>query len=187
MTGNDVKQLQSFLNEQGFTVVKTGPGSPGQETNIFGPATKAALIRFQNTYADDILAPSGLRQGNGVFGPATMKKIQSILNATVPQGAPAPAASTTPSIFTRTLKLGSTGEDVRQLQIFLNKQGFTMATEGPGSTGQETTFFGRGTADALTRFQEAYRKEVLDPQGLVNGTGIFGEGTRGVVNGMVGR
>jgi hypothetical protein len=44
---HEVKLLQQFLNNNGYTVAQTGPGSKGNETTIFGYATKAALIRFQ--------------------------------------------------------------------------------------------------------------------------------------------
>ena len=47
MTGNDIKELQKYLNSQGFAVSKTGAGSLGEETLVFGPATRAALIKFQ--------------------------------------------------------------------------------------------------------------------------------------------
>ncbi|MFA5211050.1 MAG: peptidoglycan-binding domain-containing protein [Patescibacteria group bacterium] len=56
-TGDDVKALQVFLNKNGYTVAKTGAGSLGKETNLFGNATKAALIAFQK--ANNISA-SGL-------------------------------------------------------------------------------------------------------------------------------
>ncbi len=45
--GNDVRNLQIFLNNHGFVVSNTDGGSPGFETNYFGPKTKAALIKFQ--------------------------------------------------------------------------------------------------------------------------------------------
>ena len=47
MRNSDVLQLQKFLNNNGFAIAKTGVGSKGKETTYFGPATKAALVRFQ--------------------------------------------------------------------------------------------------------------------------------------------
>jgi BNR repeat-like domain/Domain of unknown function (DUF2341)/Putative peptidoglycan binding domain len=46
-TGVDVKLLQQFLNTHGFPLANKGIGSKGKENTIFGPATKAALIKFQ--------------------------------------------------------------------------------------------------------------------------------------------
>ena len=60
-------------------VAHTGPGSAGNETDYFGPATRAALIRFQDTYRADILTPVGLAQGTGYFGPSTMAKVNALL------------------------------------------------------------------------------------------------------------
>ena len=45
-----VKNLQKFLNHNGFTVAATGAGSVGQETSFFGPRTLAALKHFQSAY-----------------------------------------------------------------------------------------------------------------------------------------
>jgi hypothetical protein len=71
MRGEDVRQLQRVLNNQGFTVTE-----PGQETTYFGPATRAALIKFQEAYADRILRPAGLEHGTGILGPYTRQVIQ---------------------------------------------------------------------------------------------------------------
>ncbi len=75
--------------------------------------------------------------------------------------------------FSQSLKLGSNSEDVRLLQAFLNKHGFLVAKSGPGSLGNETTFFQARTKVALIKFQEAHAKEILVPLSLKKGTGDF--------------
>jgi peptidoglycan hydrolase-like protein with peptidoglycan-binding domain len=79
MTGADVKRLQVFLNAQGFIVAKKGAGSPGHETTYFGPATKAALMKFQMAHKAQILDPQGLNAPSGFFGPASMKVANGML------------------------------------------------------------------------------------------------------------
>ena len=75
MKGEDVRQLQMFLNTHGYKITDTSSGSPGKETIYFGFATKAALIKFQNAYKSEILAPTGLTNGTGFFGPSTLRKM----------------------------------------------------------------------------------------------------------------
>lgn len=58
----DAASIQKQLNNLGFTVSSTGPGSPGKETSYFGPATRAALIAFQKSQG---LTP------DGILGPKT--------------------------------------------------------------------------------------------------------------------
>lgn len=87
--------------------------------------------------------------------------------------------------FARTLRIGSRGDDVRELQIFLNKNGATALMVSPGSggsIGNETEYFGAKTAEAVSRFQELYRSEVLTPIGLVRGTGFVGSLTLAKLN-----
>jgi len=84
----------------------------------------------------------------------------------------------TPNIFsyyayTRNLTVGDSGEDVKQLQTILNSQGFTVATTGAGSPGNETSMFGGLTRAALARFQVA--------KGIVPAVGYFGPVTRGSI------
>lgn len=62
-SGEDVRALQAYLNTKGFTVAVTGAGSAGEETTLFGPATKAALMRFQEA--------KGIAPAAGYFGPVT--------------------------------------------------------------------------------------------------------------------
>ena len=74
----EVKKLQVFLNTHGFTIAKRGAGSSGKETTLFGTATKNALTRFQNAHAKEILTPSGLKSGNGIWGPTTRAYANSL-------------------------------------------------------------------------------------------------------------
>ncbi len=51
MEGSDVVALQRFLNQDPATLLAlAGPGSRGAETAYFGPATEAAVKRFQLKY-----------------------------------------------------------------------------------------------------------------------------------------
>ncbi len=85
----------------------------------------------------------------------------------------------TEAAFVRNLKIGDRGPDVRALQIVLNTDPDTYVTSsGPGSPGQETDYFGTRTNDAVVRFQNKYKKEILDPAGLVTATGYVGTLTR---------
>lgn len=87
----------------------------------------------------------------------------------------AKAQSTIPLCeITRSLRLGSVGEDVRCLQRYLNWAGFTLASSGAGSPDNETMYFGPRTHNAVIRWQEANRTQVLTPIGLTNGTGFWG-------------
>ena len=79
--------------------------------------------------------------------------------------------------FTRNLTLGSTGEDVRQLQQFLNNNGFSVAASGPGSPGLESTYFGNLTKSALAAFQVA--------NGISPAVGYFGPITRSAISLMI--
>ena len=70
MRGEDVRALQVTLNTGRFTVAQTDAGSPGQETSYFGPATRAALVRFQQAH--------NIKPAVGYFGPITRGVFQSL-------------------------------------------------------------------------------------------------------------
>lgn len=81
--------------------------------------------------------------------------------------------------FSRTLTLGSLGEDVRALQVFLNRDTRTyIAENGPGSPGRETTRFGSLTLRAVQKFQQLYG--IASPG--TPGFGVVGPATRAKLN-----
>lgn len=84
--------------------------------------------------------------------------------------------------FSRSLTIGSVGEDVRELQRILNTEGFTVAAIGPGSVGNESSYFGNLTKQALIKYQNFYRADILEPVGLSQGTGYFGPSTINFIN-----
>lgn len=81
-SGAEAMQVQKFLNSKGFTVAATGAGSPGNETSYFGPATKAAVIAWQNANAATVLTPVGLTAGTGYWGPSSRAAANSMCTTT---------------------------------------------------------------------------------------------------------
>jgi lysophospholipase L1-like esterase len=70
-TNSSVKLLQEYLNVHGFMVSASGAGSVGNETMVFGPATQAALVKFQKA--------KGITPAAGYFGPITRAYIAAHL------------------------------------------------------------------------------------------------------------
>lgn len=69
MIDAEVKLLQQYLNAHNFPIAMTGVGSTGKETTYFGPATKAALIKFQTAH--------NISPAIGFFGPITKTFVNS--------------------------------------------------------------------------------------------------------------
>jgi peptidoglycan hydrolase-like protein with peptidoglycan-binding domain len=67
--------LQEVLAKQGAVIYPEA-----QVSGSFSLATKSAVIRFQQKYASEILAPLGLKKGTGYVGATTRQKINSIIN-----------------------------------------------------------------------------------------------------------
>ncbi|HOS88315.1 MAG TPA: peptidoglycan-binding domain-containing protein, partial [Candidatus Pacearchaeota archaeon] len=83
--------------------------------------------------------------------------------------------------FTKTLKQGSTGTEVKYLQIFLNSDPDTAV----GNAGKETTYFGSLTKAAVNKFQQKYASEILTPLGLTAPTGVWASASRAKANAIL--
>lgn len=70
--GEDVRELQECLARDKEVYPE------GEITGFFGVKTKAAVIRFQEKYAQDILTPIGLSKGTGDVKAMTRKKLNQI-------------------------------------------------------------------------------------------------------------
>ena len=105
--------------------------------------------------------------------PAVVFSVLVILSA-----APTPvrqAKAIVACTFTRDLYLGISGDDVKCLQQYLNDGGnATIATSGAGSPGNETTYFGSLTRNAVIRWQSA--------NGVSPAAGYFGSISRAKYN-----
>lgn len=69
-----VSCLQRFLKNQGLEIYPEG-----LITGNFGNLTYQAVIRFQEKYKTEILAPAGLEKGTGFVGLSTRSKINKML------------------------------------------------------------------------------------------------------------
>lgn len=101
-TGADITALQQYLNAHGYPVALSGPGSSGQETDLFGLHTYQVLVAFQQAHGIN---------ATGFFGPLTRALLNGTSTAQVSLGSPAPtaaAASTTPSATATTTQATAT-------------------------------------------------------------------------------
>src|ERR1043166_6441249 len=88
-----------------------------------------------------------------------------------------PNAGACPAL-SRSLQMGSSGSDVKALQVFLNGSATTqVAAAGAGSPGLESTYFGGLTKAAVIRFQSANG---------VSPIGIVGPATRAAIAAVCG-
>jgi len=74
--------------------------------------------------------------------------------------------------FKSDLKEGSRGSEVKNLQACLARDAEIYPS------GKVTGYFGSETKTAVIKFQEKYAKEILEPQGFKEGTGLVGKSTR---------
>ncbi|MDP3697145.1 MAG: peptidoglycan-binding protein, partial [Candidatus Taylorbacteria bacterium] len=147
-SGEDVKKLQGFLKK--FPDIYP----EGLETGYYGPATEAAVKKFQEK--------NGLETA-GIVGPKT----RALLSGNI-QGITAGDRPILPkALVTKTLQRGASGNDVRGTQELLNKFPDIYPQ------GLVTGFFGPATETAVKKLQEKFELPV---------TGSINETTRKKIN-----
>jgi peptidoglycan hydrolase-like protein with peptidoglycan-binding domain len=78
-TGADVMKLQQFLNAEAATrVAVSGAGSVGAETSYYGPATGAAVAKFQEMHRAAVLSPLDLVNSTTFFGNSTRAQANAL-------------------------------------------------------------------------------------------------------------
>ena len=166
---NEVIKLQQFLNAKGYKIATSGAGSPGLESNYFGPATRVALAKWQKD--------NGISPAVGYFGALTKATINKMGGTTLTVAAPAAptvTATTGKYVFAKDLKVNSRDPEVIQLQKFLNSRGYVIASKGAGSPGLESNYFGPATRVALAKWQK--------DNGISPAVGFFGSLTKAALN-----
>jgi ABC-type transport system substrate-binding protein len=159
------KEVREALNlstdkEEIFKKVILGQGEIVQSPilpEIYGFKRNEKKFLFDLEKANEILKNSGFEDldGDGIKEKIVVK---------------------TPSFqFKSDLKVGSQGKEVEELQKCLAKDPEIYQ-------GEITGYFGPKTKEAVIKFQEKYKKDILEPFGLETGNGIVKEKTREKLN-----
>lgn len=129
MSGQDVRVLQDFLTRAGFATPVGGD---------FGPITLRNVKAFEKRYKLAV---------DGVVDSAFVTKIRSIADSSATKSKKTRvAAGAGRHLGDRILKSGMKGQDVRVLQDYLTRAGFTTPIDGQ---------FGPTTLKTVKRFQTA--------------------------------
>jgi hypothetical protein len=81
-----------------------------------------------------------------------------------------------PQLLQSNLRMGMKNNDVKILQQLLINEGFWDSNVGV------TSYFGQVTKNAVMKFQNQYKNQILKPLGLTSPTGFFGPYTRKYLN-----
>jgi hypothetical protein len=120
---------------------------------VFATATPARAAALTSAQVSSIIS---LLQSFGADA-ATIANVQASLTGGTPTTPPSTGGTggACPAL-TRDLQVGSTGADVKALQVFLNAKATTqVSVSGAGSPGLESTYFGAATKAAVMKFQAA--------------------------------
>lgn len=149
--------LKEVLNSQGSIVLSPILGQ------VYGFQEPKVVYQFDPGKAQALLKEAGFEdQNNDGIKELSVKKEKA-------------------SAFKSQLKYGGQSAEVTELQKCL-AQDPEVYPEG-----EVSGYFGPATKRAVTRFQEKYASEILQPSGLSKGTGIVGPSTRSKLNEVCGK
>jgi hypothetical protein len=160
----EVKKLQSFLNEQGEKLTLDG---------TYDAEDVAAVKRFQEKYRNQILSPWGLREATGVVGRTTAAKINLMS-----------CAKTSCPYFTENLKPGTQSIEAVKLQDFLNII-FAPTSGYPTNGIPLSKTMTPQTVAKVREYQTVYKDSVLKPLGLSSSTGWWYDKSRASANALM--
>lgn len=156
-----VRKLQEFLN----TYEKETLAVDG----VYGPQTMRAVIRFQEKYRTEILAPWGLSSGTGMVSLTTSAKMNALVCGQQ-LGCPH---------FTEYVKAGESKPEVTKIKSFLNTLDATLKLD---TTSNADAAF----VAAVSKFQLRYKDFILKPWGLSRPTGYWYKTTSAKANEFMG-
>ena len=149
-----------------------GGGGGGGSTSSPTPATPAPTASPSSRITSAQVAAIVALLSSFNADSAVIASVQAALSGATAGGTGATHGFVT-SLFVRNLESGAVGEEVKALQMFLNSHGYPIAALGPGSPGNETTYFGVLTRAAVVTYQKA--------KGITPAVGYFGPITRAAV------
>lgn len=132
------------------------------------PAQAAGLTQTQIQSIVSLLASFGADS-------ATISNVTAALNGqpTSGTGSTGSTGGAACPALSRDLQQGSSGSDVKALQVYLNASGYAVAASGAGSAGNETMTFGPATKAAVAKMQAAW--------GISPAAGYVGAKTRAAI------
>lgn len=164
--GDAVADVQAFLRGAGVY--------DGLVDGVFGAGTERAIRQFQAEHRGAVLTPAGIQNPTGTWGPFTYTYANNMLCrgdvvAVSVQAHNKIVSTQDDACFQQLLSQGDRGPAVEKVQTFLGAQGF-LQEDADG-------IYGAGTYEAVSKFQEAYRADILDTHNLENPTGFWGTAT----------
>ncbi len=137
----------------GKAAIVDSPILPETYGEIYGYNPPANIYEYDSEKAKQFLGEAGFEENENGLREKNIKKQASFQ-------------------FKSRLDVGSQNKEVTELQKCLAKDSEIYAD------GTISGYFGNKTKEAVIKFQEKYRTDILDPNNIEKGTGVVGKSTR---------